>query len=64
VIEGKLLENVEEKDHVQGLEKEYEFSHLRPRPLKADLRHGAFFRRLAEDLRIFLERSMMLKASG
>ena len=30
VIEGKLLENVEEKIVFKVLEKEYEFSHLRP----------------------------------
>ena len=30
VIEGKLLENVEEKITFKVLEKEYEFSHLRP----------------------------------
>jgi hypothetical protein len=30
VIEGKLLENVEEKIIFKVQEKEYEFSHLRP----------------------------------
>ncbi|MGE5856623.1 MAG: hypothetical protein ACM34C_08690 [Syntrophaceae bacterium] len=30
VIEGKLLENVEEKIVFKVLDKEYEFSHLRP----------------------------------